>query len=117
MKLFDKFKQLFTGEKPNLELPGTGYTKQPTVEITEEPPIQPGPVDMRRLMRFLRAGFRLPKRTRVYRKRKPKAVMVDGVRVLMSHRAARLHFIHTSQREANEIRRFTRERQLEARAA
>lgn len=117
MKLFDKLKQTFTGEKPKLLPPGSGYTDPPTVEITDEPPIEPGKVPLRRLIRALSHGFRRPARTRVYRKRKPLTRFIDGQPVVMSFGQARLHDIHTSAREAVEIRRSHRERQLEARAA
>lgn len=44
--------------------------------------------------------------------------MSRGVQIGLEkkQRAARLAFIHNSMREANEVRRITRERQLEARA-
>lgn len=111
MKLLDKFKHAFSGEKP----PVAAVVAPAAGVIPDVPPIQPGKIDLRRLMRALRGGFRLPARTHVYRKRGPKLVLIGHDVVKMPHAKARLHFIHTGMREANEIRRSFRTRQLEAR--
>lgn len=74
-------------------------------------PIKAGPYTLRN-----RAGSRFPKVVRVYRKRKNPIRFNGQDPVELSHRDARLYDIARSQREAIEIRRVTRERQLEARA-
>lgn len=99
MKLLDKLKQAFTGEKPGAEPPPI--------------PIKPGP----QRIRWLTHGWRLRARSRVYKKRAQPVRFIDRQPVRMSFRAARLHDIYTSMREANEVRRSHRERQLERRAA
>lgn len=109
MKLFDRFKKAFGMEPP-------AVVSAANAGVINEPPIKPGKVDVRHILQFLRGGFRRPPHVRVYRKRGPKLVYVERKAVLMPHRAARLHFIWNGMREANEIRRVHRERQLEARA-
>lgn len=111
MKLINKFKNMFAGENPT-------FPDSDTSAVESVDPIEPGKVPLRRLMRALSRGFRLPARRRVYRKRKSPVRFDEGGRpIFMSFRRARLHDIHTSMREANEIRRSHRERQLERRAA
>lgn len=102
MKLLDKFKRLFTGEKPDAK-----EAEPPPI------PIKPG----RQILRWLGRGFRLPARSRTYKKRAQPIRFVDRQPVRMSFRQARLHDIYTSMREANEIRHSHRERQLERQAA
>lgn len=105
MKLF---KKLFTGAKME------PATEPPAPAI--EDPIKPGKVDLKKL-RFLLSirGIRRPKLRR-YKKRAQPTIFIDGEAKRVPFWRARIHFIHNSMREANEIRRFTRERQLEARS-
>lgn len=77
-------------------------------------PIRVGPQQIRMLLR----GWRFKPRGRIYKTRSLRPTrFIDGQAVVMSFHQARLHDIYTSMREANEIRRVHRERQLEARAA
>lgn len=117
MKLFDRLKKAFGAEPTPID-GGSALPVEATVtdgKVTSVGP-KPGKIDIRHLLQFLRGGFRKPPHTRVYRKRGPKKVLIGHDVVLMGHRAARLHFIYTGMREANEVRRSFRERQLEARA-
>lgn len=102
MNWFKKLKSVFGGKK----------SEAPEDAGSPPLPIRPG----KQVLRWLASGFRFPARSRVYTKRKPPVRFIDRQPVTMSFRQARLHDIYTSMREANEIRRSHRERQLEARA-
>lgn len=98
MNWFKKLKNVFTGEKPKVE------AEPPPV------PIKPG----KHIIHWLAHGFRFPARSRVYKKRRRPVRFIDHVPVAMSFRRTRMYDIHREMREANEIRRSRRERQIEA---